>query len=171
MIYLQRGFTLIELMVVIAIVGLLASFAVPAYQDHLVRARVSEGLAMAGGAKNLVLENLSGGNPNSSTEGYAQGYAAPAATANVESVTIERDTGVISIKTTPAAGGALVLLVPFTGTSSAPVALPTGTSPFTPPSQGNLLWKCLTQGSTVPANITLPTGTRLRSQVAPPECR
>ena len=67
MIFLQRGFTLIELMVVIAIVGLLASFAVPAYQDHLVRARVSEGLSLATNAKNLVLENLSGGNPNASS--------------------------------------------------------------------------------------------------------
>lgn len=171
MIVLQRGFTLIELMVVIAIVGLLASFAVPAYQDHLVRTRVSEGLALATNAKNLVLENLAGGNPNNSSEGYAQGYSAPSATANVESVTIERDTGVISIKTSAAAGGALVLLVPYTGTTAAPVALPAGSSAFTPPSQGNLLWKCLTQGSTAPANITLPAGTRLRSNLAPPECR
>jgi type IV pilus assembly protein PilA len=52
----QKGFTLIELMIVIAIVGILAAVALPAYQDYTVRARISEPLALLGAAKNSVIE-------------------------------------------------------------------------------------------------------------------
>ena len=62
----QKGFTLIELMIVVAIIGILAAIAIPAYQDYTIRAQVSEGLALAAAAKTGIAES------------YAQTGQAPA---------------------------------------------------------------------------------------------
>ena len=56
---MQKGFTLIELMIVVAIIGILAAIALPAYQDYTKRTHVSEGLTLAGGAKASVTEYYS----------------------------------------------------------------------------------------------------------------
>ena len=70
---MQQGFTLIELMIVVAIIGILAAIALPAYQDYTIRAKVSEGVIVASGAKATISENLSNLPPTQSCSGVNVG--------------------------------------------------------------------------------------------------
>ena len=75
---MQKGFTLIELMIVVAIIGILAAVALPAYQDYTVRAKVTEGLVLASGLKPMVADNASNGTTDA-TGGMFKGMPTDAA--------------------------------------------------------------------------------------------
>jgi type IV pilus assembly protein PilA len=100
---IQQGFTLIELMIVIAIIGILAAIAIPAYQDYTVRSQVSEGIALASATKAAVAEFYSarGTWPTDSATGAATDAFSWTATTQPKSkyvtgITVEDGTIVIA---------------------------------------------------------------------------
>jgi type IV pilus assembly protein PilA len=153
---MQKGFTLIELMIVVAIIGILAAVALPAYQDYTVRAKVTEGLVVASSAKLAVAENASNGKV------FASGWTAPAATSNVTSVAIGQADGVVTITYPATAGNGTILITP----TSSGAALVGDASGSTVPTGGSINWSCAHNGIAT----TTATGT-LNAKYRPAQCR
>ena len=176
---MQKGFTLIELMIVVAIIGILAAIAIPAYQDYTVRAKVSEVITAGAAAKSAISEGFQTNGMvgvSSAAAAVTKGTAAAPVSKYLQSITGATATGIITLTTTADtslptdARQKTVLMVPYVSDSTGTaVALGAGV-------EGSVQWACGTttiEQATARAGATIAataTGT-LPAKFAPSECR
>lgn len=166
----QKGFTLIELMIVIAIIGILAAIAIPAYQDYTVRAKVTEGLSLADSAKTTVSEGFQSGDMAGLKAAADAWNMTPPTSKYVTSVAIDDTTGVITVTYNGGANGISQLggsnqitLTPNIGGA----ALASGLS-------GAIDWGCASStNATATANglTVVAPGAAVKAKYVPTQCK
>jgi type IV pilus assembly protein PilA len=174
----QKGFTLIELMIVVAIIGILAAVALPAYQDYTIRARVTEGVLLASSLKTDIAESASANDLlNAVTTWNAKAANTGANSKFVNSVLAATATGVITVTFNPAATGVApaantLIYSPYVRTAAAGSAL-TMQAAIAAGSTGSVDWACTSATKLAATNGGLGSaanGTMLAKYV-PAACR
>ncbi len=166
---LQQGFTIIELMIVVAIIGILAAIAIPAYQDYTVRAKVTEGLSLANSAKVSVAEGYQSND--------MPGVLAATASWNVLPNTLNPSKYVTSVLMN--AGGSGVVTITYSNTTPVINTQTVNLSPFiggvalAAGQNGAIDWACTSAGNataTARGMAAAAVGT-LVARFAPSECK
>lgn len=171
---IQKGFTLIELMIVVAIIGILAAVALPAYQDYTIRAKISEAVIAGSSVKGLMSEAFQ-------TDGIT-GMTNAATAYNLTLQAEKQSKYVNDIVITAASPWTITVSIAATATNGIPTTLNNNTIRFSPnvggvtplaTSVGAIDWACTSVGVAAAGNRGLANalaGT-LPAKYAPSECR